>query len=482
MPQPILRLAVVKYALELDRRRTIRTEALAGEARDEMGLVMGESAIESDANRRNLLLLIALRWLAVAGQVVAIAAVHVWLGVALPLAEMGLVILFLIGLNLIGLFRAMGETPISDTELCVELLLDVAALTIQLYLSGGATNPFISLYLLQVILAAVLLAPAATWIIVAVTSACFIWLTRYFRPIDFGGQGHGHSHGQGHDALHDGGSFFDLHLQGMFLCFLLASMLVALFVTRINANLRSRDAHLAELRQRAAEEAHIVRMGLLASGAAHELGTPLSTLAVILNDWRHMPQFHDNAELHGEIEEMQAALGRCKSIVSHILLAAGEARGEDARRAPLAVFIDDIVERWEDSRHPLSVDYRNETGADFDIVCDSVIEQVLVNILDNALEASPGWIGIAAEQSDADLVMRVSDAGPGFSEVALAQFGKPYQSDKDEPGRGLGLFLAVNVLRKLGGTIGAANRPEGGARVELRLPLAALAVGATDGA
>ncbi|MFG1377471.1 ATP-binding protein [Xanthobacter autotrophicus] len=450
-----------------------------------MGLVMGESTIESDANRRNLLLLIALRWLAVAGQVGAIAVVHVWLGVALPLAEMGLVILFLVGLNLIGLYRIIGQAAISDTELCVELLLDVAALTIQLYLSGGATNPFISLYLLQVILAAVLLAPLATWIIVAVTSACFIWLTRFFRPIDF--RGHGLGLDGAHEGGHGAGSFFDLHLQGMFLCFLLASVLVALFVTRINANLRSRDAHLAELRQRAAEEAHIVRMGLLASGAAHELGTPLSTLAVILNDWQHMPRFRDDPELGGEIEEMQAALGRCKSIVSHILIASGEARGEDARRAPLAAFLDDMVQRWHDSRRPAALEYHNETCADVTIVCDSVIEQVLFNILDNALEASPDWVAIAAEQSGSELVVRVSDAGPGFSEGALNQFGKPYQTTKSEPGksepgRGLGLFLAVNVLRKLDGAIGAKNRPEGGALVEVRLPLSALAVGAHDGA
>ena len=88
-----------------------------------------------------------------------------------------------------------------------------------------------------------------------------------------------------------------LYIQGMLICFVLNAALLVIFITRISRNLRARDARLADLRQRAAEEEHIVRMGLLASGAAHELGTPLATLAVILGDWRRMPPFAADPEL-----------------------------------------------------------------------------------------------------------------------------------------------------------------------------------------
>ncbi|MFG1296583.1 ATP-binding protein [Xanthobacter variabilis] len=424
---------------------------------------MSDPATDADASCRNLRLLITLRWVAVAGQVLAIAVVQLWLGIALPVMEMGLVILLLMGLNLISIRRCTCPRQVSDVELCAELLADVAALTIQLYLSGGATNPFISLYLLQVILGAVLLSPRATWVIVGVASACFVALMWFYRPLPMPG-------------FHSGELVTDLHTQGMFLCFLLASALVVLFVTRINQNLRRRDARLAELRQRAAEEEHVVRMGLLASGAAHELGTPLSTLAVILNDWRHMPKFRDDAELTEELDEMQAALARCKTIVSHILIAAGETRGEDARRCTLSAFVDDMVDRWTDSRRPPALDYRNTLVSQVEIASDSVIEQALFNVFDNALEASRAKVGIEALLEGDDLVVRVTDDGPGFSEAALARFGTPYQSSKAGPGRGLGLFLAVNVLRKLGGAIHASNQTEGGARVELKLPVRALAV------
>lgn len=426
---------------------------------------MSDAATDVEVSCRNLRLLITLRWVAVAGQVVAIAVVHLWLKIPLPITEMGLVILLLMGLNLISIRRCTCPRKVSDIELCAELLADVAALTIQLYLSGGATNPFISLYLLQVILGAVLLSPRATWVIVGVASACFVALMWFYRPLQMPG-------------FHAGALVTDLHTQGMFLCFLLASALVVLFVTRINRNLRRRDARLAELRQRAAEEEHVVRMGLLASGAAHELGTPLSTLAVILNDWRHMPKFRDDAELTEELDEMQAALARCKTIVSHILIAAGETRGESARRSTLSAFLDGLVASWADSRRPPALDYSNQVDTDVEIASDSVIEQALFNVFDNALEASRSRVGIEATLQQDDLVVRVTDDGQGFSDAALARFGTPYQSSKQGPGRGLGLFLAVNVLRKLGGAIQAGNRPQGGACVELKLPVRALAVAA----
>ena len=133
-------------------------------------------------------------------------------------------------------------------------------------------------------------------------------------------------------ALHglDAQTLSTEYLGGLLLCFVLDAALLVVFIARISRNLRQRDAKLADLRQRAAEEEHIVRMGLLASGAAHELGTPLATLSVILGDWAHMAPFAAEPELREEIEEMQRQIERCKSIVSGILTAAGETRGEAA--------------------------------------------------------------------------------------------------------------------------------------------------------
>jgi two-component system sensor histidine kinase RegB len=409
---------------------------------------------------KNLLLLVQLRWVAVVGQVVTILVVQYWLGIALPLKDMSLVIAFLIGLNIVSLLRHHHHDSVSNTELFLALLLDVAALTVQLYLSGGAANPFVSLYLLQVTLGAVLLDAWSTWTLVIVTSGCFVWLTISYRDIFA-------AHTQDTD-------FANLHIQGMFVCFVLSATLIVFFIIRINRNLRARDAHLASLRQQSAEENHIVRMGLLASGAAHELGTPLATLSVILNDWQHMPTLEETPELSQEIGEMQLQVERCKTIVSGILMSSGEVRGEGTLRTTVNTFFDDLTAEWRASRSPERLEYRNAFGEDEAIVSDAALKQVIFNVFDNAVEASPKLVRVEVGRFCDDLVVTVSDKGPGFSEEMLNALGKPYNSSKGRPGGGLGLFLVVNVVRKLGGAVVARNAVGGGAIVTLSLPLASL--------
>lgn len=413
-------------------------------------------------NKKNLMLLIQLRWLAVFGQVATILFVHAWFGIELPLGPMAAVLAFLVALNVISLLRHRSPEDVSNSELLLELLLDVGALTVQLYLSGGATNPFISLYLLQVTLGAVLLDVWSVWALVVVASGGFVGLTMSYRPLAL-------------PPASAAPGLFSLHIQGMFVCFVLSAALLVVFVTRIQRNLKARDAHLAELRQRSAEEDHVVRLGLLASGAAHELGTPLSTLSVILGDWQRMPAFEQDPEIAGELAEMQGQLERCKAIVSGILMSSGDARGEGTMRTTMATFLEDVVDEWRESRSPAVLDFINVVTPDEPIISDTALKQVIFNVLDNALEASPAWVGVAASRHDDEIAIAVTDAGPGFAPGMLEEFGKPYRSTKKRPGGGLGLFLVANVIRKLGGRVSAENRTDGGASVTMTLPVSALA-------
>lgn len=418
-------------------------------------------------NRKNLLLLVQLRWLAVIGQIVTILVVHWGMGIALPLIPMAAIVLLLIILNVTTLLRLRDQRGIAHAELFIELLLDVAALTAQLYLSGGAANPFVLLYVLQIMLGATLLDTRSTWVLVAFAGVGYLALMAFNRPL----------------AVPDGDAdaFFALHVQGSFIAFALTTCLLVLFITRINRNLRERDAHLADMHRQAAEEDHIVRIGLLASGAAHELGTPLATLSVILGDWRRMPVFRKDPELTQDIVEMQAQLDRCKQIVSGILISSGEARGEGTIRTTVRDFVDAVVLEWRASRSPATFDYDNVFAPDAAIVSDAALKQVLFNLFDNALEASPSWMGLSVSRQEDKLVIAVKDAGPGFRPEMLESFGKPYQSSKNRPGSGLGLFLVVNAVRKLGGMVSARNNDGRGAAVTLTLPLAALSGAGFDG-
>jgi two-component system sensor histidine kinase RegB len=415
---------------------------------------------DDSAGLKNLQQLIQLRWMAVVGQIFTIEVVHYGFGIRLPLEALLAMLGGLIAFNIASLLRWRTGRTVSNAELFVALLVDVATLSAQLYLTGGASNPFVFLYLLQVSLGAVLLKPWSTWTLVGITAVCFAGLALFGRPLAL--------------PTDPAGGLGSPYVLGLLVCFTLNAVLLVTFITRIGRNLRERDARLAGLRQRAAEEEHIVRMGLLASGAAHELGTPLATLAVILGDWRRMPVFAADAELSQEVSEMQAQVQRCKVIVSGILMSAGEARGESSMATTLRTFLDGLVAEWLGSRSHASLEYDNRFGDDLPMVSDSAIKQMIFNVLDNALESSGRWLRLEVGREGDDLLLRCSDDGPGFVPAMLAHVGKPYQSSKGRPGGGLGLFLVVNVARTLGGAVSVGNRAEGGAAVSISLPLAAI--------
>jgi len=258
-------------------------------------------------------------------------------------------------------------------------------------------------------------------------------------------------------------------------CFALNAALLVIFIHRIGSNLRQRDARLANLRQRAAEEEHIVRMGLLATGAAHELGTPLATLSVILGDWSHSTALVTDPVISDEIKTMQLQLQRCKTIVSGILMSAGEARGEASAATTLHLFLDQLVDEWRSARPTQVLDYERSDLLDRPIISDSALKQMIGNVLDNGIDAAPlRPLQLHVACAEHWLILSIRDAGPGFSSEMLANFAKPYFSTKGRPGSGLGLFLSVNVARTLGGTIEARNMAGGGAEVVIMLPLAAL--------
>ena len=405
----------------------------------------------------NMRQLAQLRWIAVAGQLITIAVVALVLGLPLPLAPMLGVAALLALANLAGAAWLASGRRVTGPALLLALLIDIGALTVQLYCSGGAANPFISLYLLQVVLGAILLEFWSAWVLVVVTSLCFAGLTVSHVPLVFPP-----------GLIADSGA---LYAVGALIGFALTGALIGLFITRITRNLRARDGYLADLRQHAAEEDGIVRMGLFASGAAHELGTPLASLSVILNDWRRMPRLATDAELGGELAEMQAEVERCKAIVADILHSAGDSGVEMAELTDARAFLDDVAAAWRPTHPDVPLAFAADGLAGATLAAGGSLRQAIWNLLDNSAEASPRGIALAGTRHDRTLVVAITDDGPGFPPARLASVGRLYQSSKGA-GHGVGLFLAANVARRLGGRLDARNRDEGGAEVSLTLPLA----------
>ncbi|MFT3966953.1 MAG: ATP-binding protein [Sphingobium sp.] len=418
----------------------------------------------ADAGRRNMQLLLQLRWIAVGGQLITIGAVHWLMHIDLPMLDLMFALGMLIAINLASAIMLRDRVrPVTNGELTFALLVDVGTLAWQLHHSGGLSNPFSSLFLLQVVIGAIMLKPSSSWGIVGATLAALFVLGAVSRPLDL-------PPAYADDRL-------KLYIEGSLVCFLLIAVLLVLFIARISRNLSERDAALASIRQRAAEEDHIVRMGLLASGAAHELGTPLSSLSVLIGDWKSMPRFAGDADMQEDLADMDTAIKRCKAIVSGILMSAGEARGIAPEFTTVRGFIRGIVTDWSAIRLPGTIHLDDRFGEDVPIVSDLALRQVIANVIDNAADVSPRWVGIGAHRERDDLVLEIADNGPGFSEEILRAFGQPYLSTKGKPGGGLGLFLLVNVVRKLGGEATASNRAGGGALVRVTLPLRPLSYG-----
>jgi len=397
--------------------------------------------------------LVQLRWIAVAGQLVTILATGPALGVPLPLAPMLLVVASLAAVNLLTL-AVLPRHGATGWELLLALMFDMGSLTVQLYLSGGSGNPFVSLYLLQVALAATLLRPVAAWVVAAAAAGCYVLIGVRNWPLLLPPQ---------LASVQD-----EMFALGRWLGFALVATLLVVFITRISRTLREQDAHLAELRRRAAEEDGIVRIGLFASGAAHELGTPLASIAVILADWRRLPRVAADPDLAGEVEEMQAEVRRCKAIVTDILHSAGQPRGETLEARPARLFLAEVIASWRLTRPDTAVTVDLDRLAGAMLVTDPALRQAIGSLLENAVEASPVAIEIHGFREDDELVVAIVDHGPGFPPDMLRGIGRPLQSLKGA-GHGMGLFLASNVARRLDGRLEAENR-DAGAEVRLILP------------
>ncbi len=423
-------------------------------------LPFAPSPLSRSASWRNVLLLLQLRWIAVVGQLVTIIAVTQIFGAHLPLAPLLLAPLLLIVINLATASLLRRREEFSQGELLAALLIDVAVLCWQLYHSGGATNPFTFLFLLQIVIGAVILEPRWSWVVAFLACVAILFLTFFYVPLDLA-------------APHAAHPFHLYRLGGLF-CFVLAAVLLVFFVARLDRNRRESDRALSVLRQQAAEEGHIIRMGLLASGAAHELGTPLSSMSVILGDWARLPAIASDAELQADLSDMRIELDRCKKIVSGILMSAGDLRGENPGVTTVRTLFAEIVDDWQSRMHG-ELRFIDRFGEDIAIVADLGLRQVIGNVIDNAQEVSPDLVIVEILRENGKLVLTVSDEGPGFSQEMLGRIGQPYASTKGRDGGGLGLFLVVNVLRKLGGRVTVENRELGGATVRLVLPLASVA-------
>lgn len=419
----------------------------------------------------NLRRLLLVRAGAIAGWALALAFLAWRLDLRLPYAGMLALLAAWVAVSAATWLRLRRREEVPDGVFFVQLLLDIGILTLLLYLSGGSTNPLTLLLLLPLVVSAALLPGSYSWMLAGATALCYTLLLYTYVPLPLPAIA---DHGAGHDRV---GSDFDLHVIGMWLGFVLSAALIAGFVGRMGNTLRERDRLLAESKQRALRDERIVALGALAAGAAHELGTPLGTIA-LLGEEIEAEHAQADPELAEKLRVLREQVERCKRTLAMLSLSAGQSQAASGQRLAIDDYLYVTVERWRGLRPGVqaSYDLQGEMPAPV-IVAEHTLSQAILSIFNNAADAARDRVEIRARWTRSSLVLEVCDNGQGLAPAVLDAAGKAvFSTKRPGEGLGLGLYLAYAVVDRLGGEILLFNREEGGACTRMTLPLSQLLV------
>jgi len=468
---------------------------------------MSHALLSAQTGHTHLRRLFWLRNIAIAAQCGTLLLVHQLLSRDLSWVPMLGAIAFLALLNVFSWWRLTLDYPVSNTELLLQLVADVGVFSVLLYYGGGSTNPFVSLYLLPLVIAAATLPRLHTWVMAMLTLSCYSLLMFWYVPLPMVGD---HSMHTGHSTqaehLHDLGQVaapsdycltpaenaitghiatappgataplpsmasdaFNTHIMGMWLGFVISALVVAYFVVEMARAVRQRDAQLTRTREDTLRNERIVALGMQAAGAAHELGTPLSTLAVVIGELRHetdaLPEWRDSLTL------LDGQVRACKTILDKLLANAQDDIQHNASSQTAEQFLADTLNEWQLLRPAAKYACRTSgTQPSPQMRIDPALRAALMNLLNNAADASPQGIDIHAYWDNTRFILEILDHGPGLTDTAAASVGTAFFTTK-EHGRGLGFFLANATLEKIGGTVRLFNRDMGGATTEVTLPL-----------
>ena len=399
----------------------------------------------------NLHRLVVLRWLAIAGQLGAVLVASYFLHLELPLSGIGAVIAAAVVFNLYASWRTgsrqADSNEVSSQEFFYHLLFDIAVLSLLLYFTGGATNPFGFLYLLPITISAAVLSSKYTWTLAAITVAVYSALIWFYVPLP--------------EAHHSHTDAFNLHVFGMWLGFVVSAVMVAYFVVGMGNSLRRQEQVLVRAREDALRNERLVAIGTLAASTAHELGTPLGTMALVADELQYECAA-DNSEAKENILTLQQQIRRCKEALAELSISAGNISVSDGGVQAVDDYLGKLLSQWQQTNTEIEIrTYWQGVEPAPHLLVDRTLSQALFNILDNAAEATDSRIDWMAEWDAQWLRMEIRDYGSGLHEEAQTHVGKvPFSGKQD--GMGLGLFLAHAVIERFGGSVRLYNYEESG--------------------
>jgi len=392
--------------------------------------------------------LVHLRWLAVVCQLLLVVATEVTSPGSVPFVPVGVLIGAVAGSNALLAWMSEREVVATATAAGV-LVLDILGLTGLLALALGPSNPFTALYIVTVAIGAMVLpaAWAAGLVGIAVVSYGSLFLVA---PVEH------HMH---HTDV-------ALHLAGMWVAFAVAAPFVAYAIARLRSELQRQALELAAVRDQAARQQKLAALATLATGAAHELNTPLSTIAVAARELeRAVP-----ASLAGDASLIREQVDRCTDILHQLAVQTGQPAGSQPRSIPLDRLLQQACQGLD-----MGPDVVWELGDAPPDVCVpvEVVARALRGLIDNALDASGADQPVVVRTvrvTEDDVQVEIEDRGDGIDPGHLARVGEPFFTTKGDEGMGLGVFYARSLLEQIGGAHGMVSTPGQGTTVTITLP------------
>lgn len=420
-----------------------------------------ESPISNKSRKVNadhLRRLFFLRNLFVSVQVVAFVIAEFFVHIDLDLAPLLLISAGLAGFNIFAWNRLSRDIDVTDNEIFNHLLVDVAALTAILYFTGGASNPFITLFIFPLIISVTVLPARFAWILAGVTLVCYSLLMFLFVPLHM------------EHVKHQMGGEFNLHIVGMWMAFALSAGLVAHFVVKMGSTIRSQEMLLVKAKENALRDRQIVELGTLAASTAHELGTPLGTMNLLASEL--IKELNEaSPQVRADLQVLKQQIDRCKEALSNLSASASAINISDGTITPVSEYLTTTLNAWQAVRQDVEiVTSWDGKGAEANLLDDRTLTQAIMNILDNAADASPSDVEWDAAWNSEELVMEIRDRGHGLSENIRQQLGKISVSQKEQ-GLGLGLFLSHAIIERFGGSVNLSNREGGGMTTRIIIPL-----------
>jgi len=409
--------------------------------------------LTSSSSHKNLTLIAAARAVLWAMAELLIVINKLWLH--LPFNELLVhCVLAAFALTAIAAFlQARSASHISHYAMLRHLTLDVLIMTWVFHLVGGAANPFVSILLFPLTISAAILPSRFTWLMVVLTLASYgsLFLPAYGATnliVDH--SQHRHSHGAQQ-------SVFSLHLVGMWFNFAVSAILISFFVVKMRQQIQQQQQKINTQREKALRDEQLLGIATQAASAAHHISTPLSTMAVIINDLRHS---QTSEPLQEDLKLLSSQIDNCSEVLNTL-----RHRKNTNDPISLTLFTHQLIDEFKLMRPEAVLEESIDDLEMFQISSDPSLRMALLNVLNNAADVSPQKIQLNVALKKETFHLKIRDFGTGFPE-GLSNNSihntteSPIISSKPN-GMGIGLFLSHATIDQHRGKISLTNMEQG---------------------